>query len=199
MLDIFLLIVLLWAIYDGWHDGFVKQLASAVGFLLGLFVAATFYSTLGEYLTVDGSQTNMMTSVVAFFILWIIVPIALGFVAKIVTKALKGMCLGLPNSLLGVGVSVVKYLILLSCVLNVMGGLRILDESKTSTSYLYAPCKDFLGWAFDHASTEASSSTVDSDSLRAQETVGDTVWVDVSHKQKPTHRKKTTSDKPKKH
>ena len=48
MLDIFLLIVLLWAIYDGWHDGFVKQLASAVGFLLGLFVAATFYSTLGE-------------------------------------------------------------------------------------------------------------------------------------------------------
>ena len=66
MLDIFLLIVLLWAIYDGWHDGFVKQLASAVGFLLGLFVAATFYSTLGEYLTVDGSQTNMMTSVVAF-------------------------------------------------------------------------------------------------------------------------------------
>jgi len=128
-----------------------------------------------------------------------LVPIALGFVAKVVTKALKGMCLGLPNSLLGVGVSVVKYLILLSCVLNVMGGLRILDESKTSTSYLYAPCKDFLGWAFDHASTEASSSTVDSDSLRAQQTVGDTVWVDVSHKQKPTHRKKTTSDKPKKH
>ena len=82
MLDIFLLIVLLWAIYDGWHDGFVKQLASAVGFLLGLFVAATFYSTLGEYLTVDGSQTNMMTSVVAFFILWIIVPIALGFCGK---------------------------------------------------------------------------------------------------------------------
>ncbi len=120
-------------------------------------------------------------------------------VAKVVTKALKGMCLGLPNSLLGVGVSVVKYLILLSCVLNVMRGLRILDESKTSTSYLYAPCKGFLGWAFDHASTAASSSTVDSDSLRAQQTVGDTVWVDVSHKQKPTHRKKTTSDKPKKH
>ena len=199
MLDIFLLIVLLWAIYDGWRDGFVKQLASAGGFLLGLFVAATFYSTLGEYLTVDGSQTNMMTSVVAFFILWIIVPIALGLVAKVVTKALKGMHLGLPNSLLGVGVSVVKYLILLSCVLNVMGGLRILDESKTSTSYLYAPCKGFLGWAFDHASTEASSTATESDRLRAQQAASDTVWVDVSHKQKPTHRKKPTSDKPKKH
>ena len=64
-------------------------------------MAATCYRTLGEYLTVDGSETNMFTSILAFFLLWVIVPIALGMAANLLTAAIKGMCLGLPNSLLG--------------------------------------------------------------------------------------------------
>lgn len=199
MLDIFLLIVLAWAVYDGWRDGFLREVVSAVGFMVGLLVAATCYSTLGQYLTVTGSSVNMMTSIVAFFILWIIVPIVLGMVAKVLTKALKGMHLGLPNSLLGVAVSLVKYLILLSCVLNVMEGLRILDESKTSTSYLYAPCKNALSWAFEHTQTKANTADTDSSSVSTRPSANDTVWVNMNNKPEKSHRKQPAIAKPSRH
>ena len=58
-------------------------------FLVGLFVAATCYKTFGQYLAVNGSEANMLTSIIAFLLLWVIVPIVLGLVANILTKALK--------------------------------------------------------------------------------------------------------------
>ena len=105
MLDIFIIVVLLWALFSGWRAGFIKEVASMVGALVGLLVAATCYSSFGEYLAVNGSETNMVTSVIAFFLLWIFVPIVLGYVANVLTKSLKGMKLGMPNSILGALVS----------------------------------------------------------------------------------------------
>lgn len=178
-LDIFILIVLVWALFNGWRQGFVKELVSAGGFLVGLFVAATCYGTLGEYLSVDGSESNMVTSIVAFFILWIIVPIFLGFVANLLTRALKGLRLGLPNSLLGAGVSLLKYVILISCVLNVMDSLRILNDARTATSHLYAPAKGALGYFFEKAAAAAEKNDTTSHDTAVD---GDTVWIDVRKK-----------------
>lgn len=173
MIDIFIFVLLAWAAFSGWRAGLIKEVVSAVGFLVGLLVAATCYSTFGKYLSIEGSETNMYTNVVAFFILWIIVPIALGFVANMLTKALKGMHLGLPNSILGAAVSVLKYFILLSCVLNVMSALHIMNEEKTTASHLYEPVSGALQLFFP-TDTAAVSAPAD-----AQQ--GDTVWVDVSN------------------
>lgn len=139
MIDIFILILLLWAAFSGWRSGFLKEVVSTVGFLVGLFVAASCYKAFGEYLAVNGSESNMLTSIIAFLLLWVIVPIVLGLVANILTKALQGMQLGLPNSILGAAVSVTKYLILMSCVLNVMETLHIMNTEKSESSHLYKP------------------------------------------------------------
>lgn len=162
----------LWSAYSGWKQGFLKELASAGGFLAGLLIAATCYSTLGEYLTRAGSGLGVMTNVVAFFLLWIIVPIFLGFVANMLTKALKGLKLGLPNSLLGAVVSIVKYAVLLSCVFNVMSALRIMDEERTKNSHLYEPAKGALSFAFSSFKGVQASEPSDS-------TAPDTVWVEA--------------------
>ena len=128
-LDLFLCIVLLWSLYTGWRQGFIKELISAGGFLLGLVIAASCYTYLGDYLIRAHSQLGSMSNVVAFFLLWIISPIFLGFIANMLTKAVKGMKLGLPNSLLGAAVGGLKYIVLLSCVLNVMEALHMMDTS----------------------------------------------------------------------
>lgn len=174
--DIFITVLLLWSLYNGWRNGFLKEIVSSAGFLLGLLVAAVFYSQLGEHLTVSGSQGNQLSSLVAFFILWILVPIALGFAANLLTKALKEMHLGLPNSLLGAVVSVLKYLILLSCVLNVMSALHILDEQKRASSRLYAPVTGLLHTLFPTPSDTAAGETDD----EAGASATDTLWVDFS-------------------
>lgn len=175
MIDIFILVLLAWAAFSGWRAGFIKEVTSTIGVLVGLLVAATCYSAFGEYLAVNGTETNMATSVLAFLILWIIVPIALGFVANILTKALKGMQLGTPNSILGAAISLIKFFILISCVLNVMDGLGIMNREKTASSRLYPPVTGALRLFFPADSTQTSP---DADNAAQS----DTVWVDVSGK-----------------
>ena len=58
MIDIFILVVVLWAIFNGWKTGVIKEVTSTIGTLLGLLIAATCYSAFGEYLAVNGSETN---------------------------------------------------------------------------------------------------------------------------------------------
>lgn len=176
MLDLFILIVIAWSLISGWRAGLLKEVISSVGFLIGLLVAATCYNTLGEYLSVSGTESNMMTSVIAFFLLWIVAPIVLGFVANLLTKGLKGLRLGWINSSLGALVSLVKYIVLLSCVLNVMGALHIIDEQKTGDSHLFSPVSSVVTLLV-HEIVSPQQNAPAQDSVQS-----DTVWVDVSHK-----------------
>ncbi len=176
-IDIFLIVLILWAAYSGWRNGFLKEVVSAGGFFVGLLIAATCYSTLGDYLTKAGSQLGVLTNIVAFFLLWIIVPIALGFVANVLTKALKGLKLGLPNSLLGVAVSVLKYAILISCVFNVMSALHIMNEERTRDSRLFEPAKNALSFVFSNFEGIQASQADD-------EQQSDTIWVDFDRSKK---------------
>lgn len=179
MIDLFILVLIVWAAFSGWRHGLVKEIISTVGLLAGLLIAATCYGAFGEYLALDGTETNMFTSVVAFLLLWIVVPIVLGLVANILTSALKGMQLGTPNSILGAAVSVVKYFILLSCVLNVMEALHIMNEEKRETSKLYAPVTGALQFFFPADSTAAEP--FDDGELKA-----DTVWIDMQPQNEAT-------------
>lgn len=174
MIDLFLIVLLLWSLFSGWRNGFIKEVVSTVGFLVGLFVAATCYTTLGEYLSVDGSEANQVTSIIAFFILWIIVPIALGFAANLLTRAIKGMQLGIPNSMLGAIVSFIKFLILISCILNVMGALNILDESKRKDSALFEPVCNVVRAFFPENGTIGNLSSDD------ETAESDTIWVEMN-------------------
>ena len=151
-LDIFIGIILIFALVRGLMNGFVKELASTIGFLVGLFVAATCYQTLGEYLTVDGSEVNMFTSIVAFLLLWIIVPIIFGLLATLITKALDLTALGIANRIGGGILSMVKYLVLLSCVLNVMVSLNILNNERTEGSVMLEPVQFITKFALERAS-----------------------------------------------
>ena len=169
-LDIFIIIVLVWAGYSGWRNGFLKEIISTAGLFIGLLVAALLYNVLDDYLAVEGSQVNAVTSVVAFFILWIIVPIVLGFVATQLTKALKGMQLGLPNSLLGLAVSVIKYLVLMSCVFNMLTALTLMNEERTKNSRLYKPVNSVLSVAFNGIKAEYE-----------ERTKPDTIWINVNN------------------
>ena len=82
MLDLFIIVVILWSLYNGWRAGFIREALSTTGLLVGLLGASFVYSTLGDALVIaTGNQVNMVTNIIAFFLLWIIIPLVLGFAA----------------------------------------------------------------------------------------------------------------------
>ena len=123
---------------------------------------------------------GIVNSIIAFFLLWIIVPIVLGFVANMLTCTLKGLRLGWANSVLGAGIALIKYGILLSCLLSVMSGLGILDTERTQNSRLYAPLKGACALLIEQVLPETHPSTTTPDSLSPYSSLkNDTVWVPV--------------------
>lgn len=170
LFDIFIIAILLWTALTGWRNGLLKELVSSLGFIVGLAIAATCYSQLGDYLAMNGSESNITLNIVAFFLLWIIVPIFLGFVANMLTKAMSTICLGWVNSIGGLVVSVAKYVLLLSCVLNVMSMLGIVDEERKASSRLIAPIEQVVSLLFNEAKAHA-------DKERNNE--GDTTVIDI--------------------
>jgi membrane protein required for colicin V production len=167
MLDIFIVVVMLWAIIKGWRSGFLREFASLLGFIIGLLVASLLYSSLGEYLAPKLGSSPTIGNVFAFLILWIAVPIALGIGMRGLTSLVRGIpFVGNLNGLLGTVISCLKYLILLSCLVNVMAFIHIIDDKKsTQDSVLYQPTKKFVGWAFSKAqsmNSDTSSGKADS-------------------------------------
>ena len=96
-------------------------------------------------------------------------PCILGFVANNLTRALRGMRMGLPNSLLGAAVSALKFLILISCVLNMMSVLGIMNRERTRDSHLYEPVKGALTFIFHETAAVAGE--------QLEEMKNDTTWI----------------------
>ena len=180
MIDIFILVVAVWALFSGWRNGLVKEIASSIGFFVGLFIAVTCYSTFGSYLAVNGSEGNMVTSIVAFFILWIVTPIVLGLAANILTRVFKNLHLGGLNSIAGATVRLLKFTILLSCVLSAMSALHIINEDRVADSRLYEPVRSVVSRLVDYALDSPDEPQKCTPADRPATLSGDTVWVDVS-------------------
>lgn len=177
-LDIFIIVVMLYALWKGWSNGFLKELVSLLGFIVGLVIACMFYAQLGKYLSADGSSLNILTSIVAFFVIWIIVPIALGTVATVITKVLNRLgAISLPNRLGGMAVSVAKYLLLMSLVLSAMHSLGILSRERQESSHLFEPVTSVTGLLARSVMSSIQPRQVQNDTI----TSNDTIWVEVNH------------------
>lgn len=151
-LDLFICVLLLWAVFNGWRNGFLKEVFSILGVIVGLMIAISLYFYVAsDYFKISGSETNQFLNIVAFFILWIVLPLGLGLIANVLTTAVKGMMLGIPNSLLGALLSVAKFAILISCILNMMGSLHILDKKVIRNSRLYEPAINIMPFVKEQA------------------------------------------------
>ena len=116
----------------------------------------------------------MFTSLIAFALLWILVPVVLGFVANLLTRTLRGLHLGWLNSTLGAAVSLVKFSILLGCLLSAMSALGILNEERMASSRLYAPFRSVFSAAVDQVIPHATHTAAPADT-----TGTDTTWIEV--------------------
>lgn len=184
MLDLFIIVVILWSLYNGWRAGFIREALSTTGLLTGLLGASFVYSAFGDTLVIaTGNQVNMVTNIIAFFLLWIIIPLVLGFAATLLTKMLGKLHLGSINSAAGAALSFIKYLCLLSCILTAMHSLGILNEERVQKSVCYSPVSGVLSWSMGAVFAERNDASTDSSHQRTtpsnakDSNASDTVWV----------------------
>lgn len=149
-LDLFILAVLLVGLVKGWMSGLLRQVVSIAGFFVGLLVATMLYSAFGEWLAPCIGTDVSVGRALAFVLLWLGIPVVLLWIAHILTKTVEVICLGGLNRLGGACIGLLKYMMILSCVLNVAVRVRLISDEKEEGSLLYHPVQALSGMIFDY-------------------------------------------------
>ena len=117
-MDILIYIVLIVGAVIGYKQGAFKQVAHFLGVAVGLLIAATLYHQFGDFLADKTGASIGFGRLIAFVLIVIIVPLALGWIAAFLTEFLKNLKLNFLNRIIGALVGVVCYAVILSVALN---------------------------------------------------------------------------------
>ncbi len=85
-MDTLIYIVLAVGAVIGLWQGAFKQIANFLGVIAGLILAVTMYEKFGNYLSEKIGSEDGYVYVIAFVLIVIIVPVALGILATLLTK-----------------------------------------------------------------------------------------------------------------
>ena len=141
MIDILLLVLLGVGFITGLISGAVKQIISFAAFVIGFVIACLYYKQVGEMLCGVLSMPTLC-KVVAFFLLWVIVPIVAGLISKLLTSLFdKLFVMGLLNRLLGGILGLAKYALVLGALIWLFSTANLLKEETMQESKLCKPLK----------------------------------------------------------
>lgn len=151
-IDIIILIFIGIGFLQGLMQGLLKQVASITGFIVGLLLARALFGLVGEQLAPTLGTSVTVARVIAFILIWVIVPVGFSVIASALSKVLNVVRLGWLNRWLGSGIGAVKFLLLVGlCIhlfeyINVNGDL--IPEKTKRESVLYEPIKNLTGIFF---------------------------------------------------
>ena len=108
--DILTLVALVWAVVSGWRSGFVSQLLGLLGIILGIVLSLRYGAAVGEMFNIDAR----FSVVAGFLITFVATLIIATLIARLIARVLSFVGLGWVNTLLGIVLSIIKGLIVLS-------------------------------------------------------------------------------------
>ena len=155
IIDSIILIAIALGAFMGFMKGFVKQLASILGLVVGLLAAKALYASLAEKICPTLTESMTLAQIVAFFAIWIVVPLLFGVAAALITRTIEVMSLGWLNQLLGAGLGALKYLLIITLFVGIIEfvdtGNHMISQTKKTKSVLYYPMRDVAGIFFPTA------------------------------------------------
>ncbi len=130
-IDIFMLAVMAASVIIGLWRGFVFEVLTLAGWIVGYFFAQWFAADLAPHLPLDSSRAGLAHAA-AFAICFLAAVIAWGLLAKLVRLLLRATPLSLPDRVLGGGFGVLRG----SVVLLVLATIVALTPAAKSPMWM---------------------------------------------------------------
>ena len=141
-LDLFFGIAIAWGAYSGFSKGLIKELASILGVIIGVFLAKNYYPYLDIKLKPIFESEAGFISILSAILIFLLTIMVFIIIAKFLTKFLKIIALGLLNRIIGSVFGIFKTVMLL-CILvfifsNINNVTGIIKAEKLSQSFFYS-------------------------------------------------------------
>lgn len=138
-IDIIVGLILLLAVWNGWRQGFIVQICSLAGIVAGIWLASRYGEAVGVWMKTDPT----ICIPAGFVVVLLAVVLAVSVAARVVRKLFHFAGFGIPDSLLGVVVAVVKYLLLLGALFGAFDRMNadytLVEPRTVEGSKLYKP------------------------------------------------------------
>ncbi|WP_396210313.1 CvpA family protein [Flavobacterium sp.] len=146
-IDIVFAILLGFAIYKGFKNGFFVEVASFIGLLVGIYVALKFSNWIGAVFSgFFPTWHSKYITITAFILTFILVLIGIHLSAKMLTKVFNVAFLGGINKIAGIIFSVLKMILTLSVVLFIVEKINInnllIAKETQKNSIFYHPIQN---------------------------------------------------------
>lgn len=140
-IDLIVCLVLVLAVWNGWRQGFVVQVCSLLGVVAGIWLAARYGAAAGELLRLDAS----VAAPGGFVVVLLAVILAVALAARVLRKLFRFAGFGIPDIVLGIAVSVLKYGLILSVLFSAFGTLNedycLVGPETVEQSRTYEPVR----------------------------------------------------------
>jgi membrane protein required for colicin V production len=145
-IDLLIIVVLIIGVARGFIDGFIKEFASLLALVLGIWGAIRFSSFIAGKLYDYFDMTGKYVGIIAFLITFLIIVILVHFLGMVVDKFAESISLGFLNRILGIVFGLIKNALVLSVLFVILNAIEarhhFLPKEAIAHSRFYNPIAD---------------------------------------------------------
>ena len=151
-IDIILVLLLLFADFNGFRRGLISEVASLAALVLGVWGAIKFSYITSDFLTESMGWEPGHLNLISFVMTVIVIVILVNLVGSSLSKLVEAAMLGWANRITGLVFGVVKTAFILSILLLIFNKIdeevHILSPETKMNSQLYEPIRKFAPSVF---------------------------------------------------
>lgn len=137
VIDLFYIMVLIFAVTKGLSKGFVLGIFSLLAFIIGLAAALKLSAIVGNMLGHDGSESKKWLPVISFLLVFFIVVFIVNIGAKIIQKTIRLSMLGWIDRIGGIALYLILNTIIFSVLLFFVTKVGIFSPETVAQSKVY--------------------------------------------------------------
>ncbi len=142
-IDIVFLILMILAVFKGMSRGFIVAVFSLLAFIIGLAAALKLSATVAKHLHDKMSFNGYWLPVLSFAIVFIGVALLIRWAAALVKKTVRLAFLGWIDTLAGIVLYVVIYLMVFSVILFFANRIHVVTPQLRAASKTYSFVEPF--------------------------------------------------------
>lgn len=143
IIDIIIAVPVLWGIYKGFTKGLIHELAQFAALVLGGILGSRLSYLLSGWLMDTLNLSEKVVPIVAFALIFLAVLLGVYLLAKALTNTAKKISLGWLNTLGGMALGGMKFMLIIGIVLQLIVSNdtkgNIISQNTRSQSVLFQP------------------------------------------------------------
>jgi membrane protein required for colicin V production len=147
-IDLIIVVLLILSVLRGFTDGFVKEVASLLALVLGIWGAIKFSTFTAARLYDWFDMTGQYVGIISFLVTFLIIVVIIHFVGTLADKMIEAISIGFLNRLLGMVFGLIKNVLILSVIFTILNVMDVkhpfLPKAKIEESKYYMPISDIV-------------------------------------------------------